>query len=520
MSTSSVAPSTMTLRRRSSVQTGRAGAACLSRKRRRQQPPTIVDKPQQTRSTRRTKRALSPPPDKSQANEVDDAAVAAEKAEEAAKDDEEAVESESDDDAGNCQGSLLDSPLFAPCSSSQSTDSPSSMLTTPSSVREMPAWLFDEHGMQKQPDPSLYSPTQLSIDHYFPHYYTPDVPVTIDDLLPPCSTPDEPSSQTTMVDDMGDADHEDAHEDDPSSQDTIVAPATPLPVLVSKPQPMKDDLTNAPIVRPVKSVRSDVTNDGENEKTIALPESKVVGEEEEALDVPVCVALVKTDEGKEFRLLRRLDMDFVNATPLLLAGGITGHSERNMILSLEVHQFRIKRKASTLRGTWIPLYRARALALTCSIATTLEHFLRRAIEQCFPSPLPWRIRYRLPPDQNRHQTSAAPQQMLTLLGINASEASQWVRATTAPLCTNLAAIKGTPVAQWSQQYHTLPLKHTRHEDTTSTLLFHGFKPDGRTSKIIENAQNTFFTSQDNSDDDTDTDPEFESIRSRRRVKIG
>ncbi|KAF9437819.1 hypothetical protein BGZ76_010983 [Entomortierella beljakovae] len=90
----------------------------------------------------------------------------------------------------------------------------------------------------------------------------------------------------------------------------------------------------------------------------------------------------------EYRLLRRADNGFVNATTLLLAGGVETEQERSIVLSLEVGRVRIRKPGSQLLGTWIPLARARALAATCSLHHKLGPFLNDNLESYFPSPLP------------------------------------------------------------------------------------------------------------------------------------
>ncbi|KAJ1505963.1 hypothetical protein HMI56_000851 [Coelomomyces lativittatus] len=94
-------------------------------------------------------------------------------------------------------------------------------------------------------------------------------------------------------------------------------------------------------------------------------------------------------------LLRRADTHYVNASTLLVAGGIESEHERSIVLSLENARMNVPEKTCavpselsspspsmalpvstlSLAGTWIPLERARALATTCNVETQLALFL-------------------------------------------------------------------------------------------------------------------------------------------------
>ncbi|KAG0329595.1 hypothetical protein BG004_002298 [Podila humilis] len=103
------------------------------------------------------------------------------------------------------------------------------------------------------------------------------------------------------------------------------------------------------------------------------------------------VALFTTklvNPGVEFRLLRRADNGYVNATTLLLAGGVETEQERSIVLSLELGRVRVRKPGSQLFGTWIPLARARALAATCSLHHKLGPFLNDNLDTYFPTPFP------------------------------------------------------------------------------------------------------------------------------------
>ncbi|KAI8614271.1 hypothetical protein BC830DRAFT_399067 [Chytriomyces sp. MP71] len=74
-------------------------------------------------------------------------------------------------------------------------------------------------------------------------------------------------------------------------------------------------------------------------------------------------------------ILRRVDNGLVNASQLLHAGGIHDEQEKSVVLSLERVRKRFRREDSALRGTWIPLARARELARTVSLDARLATFL-------------------------------------------------------------------------------------------------------------------------------------------------
>ncbi|KAJ1934876.1 hypothetical protein GGF37_006208, partial [Kickxella alabastrina] len=114
--------------------------------------------------------------------------------------------------------------------------------------------------------------------------------------------------------------------------------------------------------------------------------------------VPVYMTVITTTEAagsctgkwivRRHRLLRLVENGYVNASSLLLAGGVASEQERSIVLSLEVGRFKWRRPQSKLYGTWIPLPRARALAATCSLNHRLGPFLNDNLEAYFPAPLP------------------------------------------------------------------------------------------------------------------------------------
>ncbi|KAJ2723969.1 hypothetical protein GGI07_002256 [Coemansia sp. Benny D115] len=114
--------------------------------------------------------------------------------------------------------------------------------------------------------------------------------------------------------------------------------------------------------------------------------------------VPVYMTVITTTESagsctgkwivRRHRLLRLVENGYVNASSLLLAGGVASEQERSIVLSLEMGRFKWRRPQSKLYGTWIPLPRARALAATCSLHHRLGPFLNDNLEAYFPAPLP------------------------------------------------------------------------------------------------------------------------------------
>ncbi|RKP05022.1 hypothetical protein THASP1DRAFT_33154 [Thamnocephalis sphaerospora] len=104
---------------------------------------------------------------------------------------------------------------------------------------------------------------------------------------------------------------------------------------------------------------------------------------------PVFTTILGPSQGfsRDFRMLRRVDTGYVNASALLEAGGIETEAERSVILSLEVSRVRVRQRDSELFGTWIPLSRARALAATCSLQNRLGPFLNDNLATYFPTSL-------------------------------------------------------------------------------------------------------------------------------------
>ena len=86
--------------------------------------------------------------------------------------------------------------------------------------------------------------------------------------------------------------------------------------------------------------------------------------------------------GAQIPILRRVDNGSVNATTLLLAGGLISDRERSTVLSLEMVKNKIRKKAG-LVGTWIPLNRARELARTYLLEAKLAFFLSDGLPKVF-----------------------------------------------------------------------------------------------------------------------------------------
>ncbi|KAJ2401231.1 hypothetical protein GGI23_001536 [Coemansia sp. RSA 2559] len=164
--------------------------------------------------------------------------------------------------------------------------------------------------------------------------------------------------------------------------------------------------------------------------------------------VPVYMTVITTTEpaadcqGKwivrRHRLLRLVENGYVNASSLLLSGGVASEQERSIVLSLEVGRFKWRRPQSKLYGTWIPLPRARALAATCSLNHRLGPFLNDNLEAYFPAPLPTSfIRHLIMPF---FSDSA---------GILLSPAQPELDATSAAFSSdaNALLVKGTPTSE-------------------------------------------------------------------------
>ncbi|KAI9019642.1 hypothetical protein DFJ74DRAFT_673914 [Hyaloraphidium curvatum] len=86
--------------------------------------------------------------------------------------------------------------------------------------------------------------------------------------------------------------------------------------------------------------------------------------------------------GSQIPIVRRVDDGSVNATTLLLAGGLVSDRERSTVLSLEVHKIKIRKKPGLL-GTWIPLKRARELSRTYLLESKLAFFLSDGLPRVF-----------------------------------------------------------------------------------------------------------------------------------------
>ncbi|ORX62119.1 hypothetical protein DM01DRAFT_1341996 [Hesseltinella vesiculosa] len=479
-------------------------------------------------------------------------------------------------------------PLTTPGGSQTTTDSSPPLATTPTFARL--AW----PPMADAPhhDPLLYSPTTKPFSFFDSPYFSALAglhPPLDDTLLPDLDDDDDddelPSQASPTQSILGDK--------EAAIEQKDIHQATAKQGSVAKAKPMNEDLTNSPSGRhaghalpaynkrtptpncldaEIKAVSSllDPTNKKAKHKlpsaknthdplatknapptkpseggqrqtpdeasTTTAPvihptvSSKTTMYLTELEGVPVCIALVKAEEGaKEYRLIRRMDMDYVNATPLLMAGGITTADERNLILGLEINQFRIRFKSSPWLGTWIPIHRARSLALTCSLMDRLDLFLRQRVEKCFPSPLPWPIRHRQPVLASRHRYH--PPQSLGPLSLSMPPSPldllpqlplSHALASIMPLCTNLPSISitapPTPTEYpWPEKYHSLPLSSTLTSSCNEAALppeFHAFKHrPGAIAKFVDARHGPFFPASKSSsvgEDDHDSSEETDT----------
>lgn len=86
--------------------------------------------------------------------------------------------------------------------------------------------------------------------------------------------------------------------------------------------------------------------------------------------------------GTTIPIIRRVEDGCVNATTLLVAGGLVSDRERSTVLSLEVIKSKIRKKMGLL-GTWIPLKRARELSRTYLLEAKLAFFLSDGLPKVF-----------------------------------------------------------------------------------------------------------------------------------------
>ncbi|KAI7885877.1 hypothetical protein K492DRAFT_233851 [Lichtheimia hyalospora FSU 10163] len=172
-------------------------------------------------------------------------------------------------------------------------------------------------------------------------------------------------------------------------------------------------------------------------------------------NVAVCIAVLAPPDANtpEYRIMRRLDTNYINGTALLTAGGIDTDSERSMILSFEMERRRIPEKKSALHGTWIPLRRAQELAVTCSIQHRLGPFLTDSIESYFPSPLPITIHRRpqlpsLKENSNNRWASLARRALRN--GITHPDTDDAAASTSSSSTSNTKALATSTAAQLHQ----------------------------------------------------------------------
>ncbi|CAO3599977.1 unnamed protein product [Absidia cylindrospora] len=224
-------------------------------------------------------------------------------------------------------------------------------------------------------------------------------------------------------------------------------------------------------------------------------------------DIAVCVAILpSTLDIPEYRIMRRLDLDYVNGTTLLMAGGIDSERERSVIFSLEKDRLRIRRQNSMLNGTWLPLRRAQHLAATCSIEHRLGSFLADSIECHFPSPLPIDVVKRQP----RKTTSPKQHLPYSWKMDDEREISRSV------LSRNISLVgDGGDNAFWSDSTLDQPLPVPSIGIHSEPGLNHSQQqnPSVSTSEITA-SHNDFSPSMEG--DSTDTDSETEQVRRQAR----
>ncbi|KAF9216505.1 hypothetical protein BGZ59_009416 [Podila verticillata] len=203
------------------------------------------------------------------------------------------------------------------------------------------------------------------------------------------------------------------------------------------------------------------------------------------------VALFTTklvNPGAEYRLLRRADNGYVNATTLLLAGGVETEQERSIVLSLELGRVRVRKPGSQLFGTWIPLARARALAATCSLHHKLGPFLNDNLDTYFPTPFPIPTQKVTP----SVVTATASAMMSHQTGANARMRTislSALRSSTSPPTTGLNRVgalnhqlsRGMMANTGSSHLQQLMMNNQQGQTLNSTLMLNGNQVEGQTN---------------------------------------
>ncbi|KAF9303054.1 hypothetical protein BGZ74_004443 [Mortierella antarctica] len=203
------------------------------------------------------------------------------------------------------------------------------------------------------------------------------------------------------------------------------------------------------------------------------------------------VALFTTklvNPGAEYRLLRRADNGYVNATTLLLAGGVETEQERSIVLSLELGRVRVRKPGSQLFGTWIPLARARALAATCSLHHKLGPFLNDNLDTYFPTPFPIPTQKVTP----SVVTATASAMMSHQTGANARMRTislSALRSSTSPPTTGLNRVgalnhqlsRGMMANTGPSHLQQLLMNNQQGQTLNSTLMLNGNQVEGQTN---------------------------------------
>ncbi|SAM02450.1 hypothetical protein [Absidia glauca] len=201
-------------------------------------------------------------------------------------------------------------------------------------------------------------------------------------------------------------------------------------------------------------------------------------------NIPVCVAQLLPASDR--RLIRRLDLDYIEGTSLLAAGGVDSEETRGIILGLEKDRLQVRKSDSGLYGTWIPLVRARKLAATCSIQYRLDPFLDDDLGSRLPSTLLM--------DKPRRTFK----------------------------CFSSSEEKKDPMLDWAGSMGTrngMFVEQARCVDQSPSVSPPRPLPTRKRKRrplslVIQNGNDDYGSS----DDDTDTDPEIEQLRKRLKKK--
>ncbi|KAL1922858.1 uncharacterized protein VTP21DRAFT_9234 [Calcarisporiella thermophila] len=179
----------------------------------------------------------------------------------------------------------------------------------------------------------------------------------------------------------------------PSDSSVTPKNASPLVSTTTAATETKPEVSTPPASAPLSSAPSSTATSPSSSKVLVPTITPVVP----AMHITVMdkIAVFETMLTRsagfkaDYRLLRRVDTNMVNATLLLQAGGVETEAERSIVLSLELRRSRVRKADSPLNGVWIPLERARALAATCSLHHRLGPFLNDdLLDEYFPRPLP------------------------------------------------------------------------------------------------------------------------------------